>query len=205
MAELVSIWEIGKRLNIDGGTVRRFAARVGDNLGVQLQRGKGDKLFMSREDADRLIAAYESRRGPVQCDVGNSEKYDRFGFFYLIQLVPEALPNRVKIGFADDAEKRLGEHRTAAPTAKLLRKWPCKRSWDYAAMDSITRDESKLVLNEVYEGEIKGFIDRGDAFFAQMPSPDTERELSPHSPLYEAIEIDEVEQYPPVPKLTSVS
>jgi len=39
-------------------------------------------------------------------------------------------PNRVKIGFADSVEKRLAEHRTAGPTAKLLKAWPCKRSWD---------------------------------------------------------------------------
>lgn len=42
-------------------------------------------------------------------------------------------------------------------------------------MDSITRNGSKLVLNEVFEGEMRGFIGRGDAFFAVMPNPDTER------------------------------
>ncbi len=93
----------------------------------------------------------------------------------LIQLVPEAAPNRVKIGFADNVEKRLSEHKTAAPTAKTLKAWPCKRSWDYAAMDSITREGCKLVLNEVIEGDIKGFIERGDRFFAVMPTPDSER------------------------------
>ena len=46
--------------------------------------------------------------------------YDRHGYFYLIQLIPEAMPNRVKIGFADNVERRLVEHQTAAPTAKLL-------------------------------------------------------------------------------------
>ncbi len=185
MPEMVSIPEIAKRLKIDGSSVRRFIARVNDELSIELHRGKGEKLFVSREDADRLVAAYEARRGPIQAESETAEKYDRFGGFYLIQLVPEALPNRIKIGFADDVEKRLGEHRTAAPTAKLLKAWPCKRSWDYAAMDSITREGCKLVLNEVYEGDINEFIARGDAFFALMPSPDTERELSQYSPLYE--------------------
>lgn len=53
-------------------------------------------------------------------------------------------------------------------------------------MDSITREGCKLVLNEVYEGKPEGFIARGDAFFAVMPDPDTERELSQHSPLFDA-------------------
>jgi hypothetical protein len=99
--------------------------------------------------------------------------------------VPEALPNRVKIGFADNVERRLNEHRTAAPTAKLLKARPCKRSWDYAAMASITRERCKLVLNEVFEGDVQGFTDRGDRFFAMMPTPECERELSEHSPLYD--------------------
>jgi hypothetical protein len=204
MAELVSIWDIAKRCNVEVTTVRRFIARVGDTLGVQLQRGKGDKLLLSREDADRIVAAYEARRGPVRCDPTEAEKFDGFGFFYLIQLIPEAIPNRVKIGFADDAEKRLGEHRTAAPTAKLLKKWPCKRSWDYAAMDSITREGCKLVLNEVYEGDINGFIARGDAFFALMPLPETEKELSPHSPLFEVTDLVEGDSLV-APKLLAAS
>jgi hypothetical protein len=186
MVEMVGITDIAKRLKVEETTVRRFIARQSDELGIQLHKVKGNKQALSREHADRIIAAYEAtRRGPIQPDVDNADKYDRFGFFYLIQLVPEALPNRVKIGFADDFDKRLGEHRTAAPTAKLLKVWPCKRSWDYAAMDSITREECKLVLNEVYESDIAGFIARGDAFFAVMPSPDSERELSQYSPLYE--------------------
>ena len=55
-------------------------------------------------------------------------------------------------------------------------------------MDSITREGCKLFLNEVFEGDIDGFIERGNRFFAMMPSPDSERELSVHSPLYESEE-----------------
>ena len=185
MSEMVGIPEIAKRLSLDGGTVRRFIARENESLKLTLLRGKGDKLLLSRSDADRLVAAYEARRGPVAEVEEGSPTDDRFGFFYVIQLVPEALPNRVKIGFADNVEKRLNEHRTAAPTARVLKSWPCKRSWDYAAMASITREGCKLVLNEVFEGDVEGFTERGDQFFAVMPTPSSERELSEHSPLYE--------------------
>jgi hypothetical protein len=186
MAEMVGIAEIAKRLKLDLTTVRRMIARENETLALELHRGKGDKLLLTKDDADRLIASYEARRGLVSASELDTTKFDRYGYFYIIQLVPEALPNRVKIGFADAVEKRLDEHRTAAPTARLLKAWPCKRSWDYAAMDSITREGCKLVLNEVYEGDIDGFIARGDAFFAVMPDPDVEKELSEFSPLYEA-------------------
>jgi hypothetical protein len=185
MAEMLGIAEIAKRLNVEVTTVRRLIARESDALKLEVQRGKGDKLLLTREDAEKLIASYEARRGPISSSEENSPAFDRYGYFYIIQLIPEILPNRVKIGFADNVEKRLNEHRTAAPTAQLLKAWPCKRSWDYAAMDSITREGCKLVLNEVYEGDIAALIARGEAFFSLMPDPDSERELSEHSPLYE--------------------
>jgi len=185
MADLIGLAEIAARLSVDNRTVRRLIAQESENLGIEIQRGKGDKVLLSKDDAERLIASYVARRGP-QTEAGEDvSKYDRFGFFYLIQLIPEALPNRVKIGFADNVERRLNEHRTAAPTAKLLKAWPCKRSWDYAAMDSITREDCRLVLNEVFEGDINEFLSRADSFFSVMPSPDSQRVLSEHSPLYE--------------------
>ena len=184
MSDLIGLAEIASRLNIDNRTVRRLLAQEAESLGIEIQRGKGDKVLLERNDAERLIESYFARRGPVQVNSEDTVKYDRFGYFYLIQLIPEALPDRIKIGFADNIDRRLVEHRTAAPTAKLLASWPCKRSWDYAAMDSITRSNCKLVLNEVYEGEVNGFIQRAEEFFALMPNPDSERELSEHSPLY---------------------
>jgi hypothetical protein len=186
MAEMLGIAEIAKRLKVEVTTVRRLIARELESLQLELHRGKGDKFLLTKDDAERLIASYEARRGPISAPEENSTKFDRYGYFYVIQLIPEALPNRVKIGFADNVEKRLNEHRTSAPTAKLLKAWPCKRSWDYAAMDSITRDGCKLVLNEVYEGDIEALIARGDQFFSLMPNPDSEKELSEHSPLHEA-------------------
>ena len=145
MSELISMPEIAKRINVDSGTVRRIIAREGEAIQLNLVRGKQDRLYLSREDAEKLIASYEARRGPISATTKDTQKYDRYGSFYLIQLVPEALPNRVKIGYADNVNQRLNEHKTAAPTAILLKSWPCKRSWDYAAMDSITREDCKLV------------------------------------------------------------
>lgn len=197
MPEMVTVAEIAKRLSLDQRTVGRLIAREKEALQLTLHRGKSDKRLLTKDDADKLIASYEARRGPIDesAEQGDTPKYDRYGYFYLIQLVPEALPNRVKIGFADNVERRLIEHQTAAPTARLVKAWPCKRSWDYAAMDSVTRTGCKLVLNEVFEGEIQGFIERAEAFFTVLPPPDSERELSEHSPLYDA----ETQDAPPEP------
>lgn len=158
---MLGIAEIAKRLAVEVTTVRRLIAPESDALKLEVHRGKGDKLLLTREDAEKLITSYEARRGLISPSEESSATFDRYGYFYIIQLIPEILPNRVKIGFADNVEKRLNEHRTAAPTAQLLKAWSCKRSWDYAAMDSITREGCKLVLNEVYEGDIEALIARG--------------------------------------------
>jgi hypothetical protein len=188
MTDHVSYKDLARRLGIDPTTVRRLVERFSSELGISVQKGRGNTSnakwthYLSREDADRLVAFYESRGG--QRDESASEDaLQTFGFFYVIQLVPEALPNRLKIGYTDSLEKRLAEHQTAAPTARVLASWPCKRSWDYAAMDSITREGCAWVLNEVFEGDPEAFVRRGNEFFALMPKTDSDRKLSEHSPL----------------------
>lgn len=183
MDDYVSIKDMAKRLGIDPTTVRRLIERFGSQLGIAVQRGRGSTSnakwthYLTREDAERLAAFYETRQG-VRAEEERADSFQAFGFFYVIQLVPEALPNRVRIGYTDNLEKRLAEHQTAAPTAKVIAQWPCKRSWDYAAMDSLTREGCTWVLNEVFEGEPEGFVQRGHAFFAQMPGPESVRPLS---------------------------
>jgi hypothetical protein len=192
--DLVSFKEIGQRLGVHRMSVRRIVDRVAPQLGIEVQKARGNKTnanwghYLTRDDADRLVAYYKRHIGPGRTreDEGGGDdpvKSQVFGVFYLIQLVPEAIPNRIKIGYTDSLPKRLVEHQTSAPTARVIASWPCKRSWDYAAMDSLTREGCTWLLNEVFEGDPDGFIARGNAFFALMPASETTRELAEHSPL----------------------
>jgi hypothetical protein len=105
------------------------------------------------------------------------------GVFYVVQIAPELDPTRVKLGYADEMNARLSHHRTVAPTANLVRTWPCRRSWEGTAIDSLTREGCRLILNEVYEcPDIDQLLARGDAFFGQLPQPEARPDLSPHSP-----------------------
>jgi T5orf172 domain len=191
--QLVSYKDIAKRLGIDPGTVRRLIERHGADLGVTVERGRGNSSnakwahYLSREDAERLATFYLAKHA-AGAEPSAEDAFQAFGYFYLIQLVPEAIPNRIKIGYTDQLEKRLAEHQTAAPTARVIGSWPCKRSRDYAAMDSITRVGCVWVMNEVFEGEPEGFIQRANAFFAVMPIADARRPLSEHSPLRKVTE-----------------
>lgn len=186
MTTFVTLFDIAEQVGVEVSTVRRAMKQVGDELGISLSRQKSSKggwaQCLTTDDAEKLITYLEARKKP-ELQNADDLSFQRYGCFYIIQLVPEALPNRVKIGYTDNMEQRLAEHRTAAPTAKLLQNWPCKRAWDQAAMDSITRSDCELVLNEVYEGDITKFLERADAFFSVMPSEKTNKTLSEHSPL----------------------
>jgi len=180
-------YDIAEKLNIGVDTVRRHVNKVKKELELNPVKqktvsSKGSLVnCLSTDDTNTFINYFETKEE-------SSGKNDllttsRYGFFYIIQLIPEFNPNRVKIGFADNVEKRLKEHQTASPTAKLVGKWNCKRAWDQCVMDSITRENCKLVLNEVYEGDLSEFIKRTDDFFANMPKPENRVILSEYSPM----------------------
>ena len=65
MSEMVGLADIAQRLKLDLRTVRRLIAKEGDALQITLTRGKGDKVLLSRDDAEKLISSYEARRGPL--------------------------------------------------------------------------------------------------------------------------------------------
>lgn len=189
--ENVSFHELAKRLGISYDTVRRGISKYGDELGIVVKKIKtpGSKgalaQCLSENDANTFIAYIESKPKIEQVGGGGETEisFRRYGYFYIIQVVPELLPNRVKIGYTDNLEQRLREHQTSAPTARIIGYWECKRSWDQSVMDSITRENCSLVMNEVYEGDVDAFIMRAESFFALMPNRSTEIPLADSSPL----------------------
>lgn len=192
MPEYLTLDQVAEMIGVDVTTVRRAVRAIQFSAEIEILKGKAPgrsrrALCVSDGHARLIVEHFSSRQSqtaltsitelPINLTVGG------YGFFYLIQLVPELAPNRVKIGYTDNLDTRLREHQTSAPTAKLIRSWRCKRAWDQAAMDSITRSGCHHVMNEVYEGDIDAFVSRANAFFEVMPSKASKVPLSPHSPL----------------------
>ena len=111
MSDFVPLMEIAETLGVDPTTIRRLIKKYGDELGITVERVKSKSRngrwvdCLSIDDRNRLIDFYESR---AKNEESSSEDLSpqRFGVFYIIQLIPEALPNRVKIGYTDDLNKR---------------------------------------------------------------------------------------------------
>lgn len=155
------------------GILKEYALRLAKKKGFDIYYGKRNVASVSKEDADKLIREYEPKRSSNRTDSESAARVG-VGYFYLIQLIPEEMPDRIKIGYTDSIQQRLSDHRVTNPTLKLLKSWPCKRTWDHAVMDSITRKECTHIGGEVYEGEVVAFIERADAFFALMPTVSNE-------------------------------
>jgi len=91
------------------------------------------------------------------------------GAFYIIQLEPTLDPNRVKMGYSKQLDKRLKAHRCAAPLARIVSSWPAKRTWEKTAMDSLSRGAERLHTEVFRVDDLEKLIQSADAFFALMP------------------------------------
>jgi hypothetical protein len=168
MEKNVTLKELAQELKIDRSALRKYVISKGfDLFKVRTLQSKGQQtLAVSQEDAER-IRDIRRQEGYLQL---NKKVSENGGYFYIIQLIPELDPLRVKLGITNNIEARLSAHRTASPTAELLKYWPCKQSWEPSAIASITRTGCKSLSNEVYICDsIANIINRASQFFEIMP------------------------------------
>lgn len=167
--QYVTIQELANELGMDRSSLRRYVLKNGFTpVSIRGQDSRGQlTLAFTSEDAE-AVRALRTKQGfsaTFRAPVDNGH-----GFFYVIQLIPELDPLRVKLGWTNDVGSRLDAHRTAAPTAELVKSWPCRKSWEIAAMHSVTRVDCTHIANEVYRcNDIDSLVARCDQFFAIMP------------------------------------
>ncbi len=179
--EFVSLKALATELGMDRSHARRYVLRLGVKPQKRRTPDSGGQLTLTVSSSEaEFIKNRRNEQGfldsakPVQNEAG---------FFYIIQLVPELDPKRVKLGFADDVNVRLSQHRTSAPTAVVLKSWPCKRSWESTVIDALVSVDGKLILNEVYEFEdIQSLLESAEQLFSFLPDPGKKVLLADASP-----------------------
>jgi len=166
----VSMKELANEIGLDRSNMRKYVLQQGFSWLKVRTKDSGGQLVnaLTREDADAIIELRKSQgftNNPVVVQNGD-------GWFYIVQIVPELDSLRIKLGFATDTQRRLNAFRTISPTANLVKAWPCRITWERAAIDSATRHGCSLVAygSEVYQCEdLTALVERLDNFFAIMP------------------------------------
>lgn len=181
--EFVSLKQLATEVGMDRSHARRYVLKLGITPHKRRTPDSANQLtlVLTQEEADR-VRSLRSEQGFLDT---SKPMATGVGVFYIIQLVPELDPKRIKLGFADEVASRLSQHRTAAPTAKLVKLWPCKRAWETTVMDALTAIGCRLILNEVFEcDDLAELISKGDALFAVLPLPTSRpglADVSPHN------------------------
>src|SRR5262245_44956700 len=89
------------------------------------------------------------------------------GFFYVVQLVPDLRPTRLKLGWSRDVRRRVAPYRTAAPTFRILRVWPCHRSWEPSAIRTVAGADAVALTREAFDvADLGAALARAEGFFA---------------------------------------
>lgn len=178
----ITLKELAVEFGIDRSNMRKYVLKSGfAPVSIRDQISRQEVLALTNEEADvlrsqRLREGYNLFSASISSlEMGDGYSAVRIdgsaGFFYVIQLVPELDSLRVKLGWAGNTASRLADHRTAAPTAALVKSWPCRKVWELAAMQSVTRIECILIGNEVYRcDDMERLIQRCEDFFALMPA-----------------------------------
>ncbi len=182
MAEdFVSLKQLAGELGMDRSHARRYILRLGFTPHKRRTPDSQNQLTLAVSIPEaELIRGKRREEGFFE---STKPVVKEVGIFYVIRLVPELDPRRLKLGFADDLLSRLCQHRTAAPTAAVVKSWPCKRAWEGTVMDCLTVVNCRLILNEVFEcDDVDALIARADKLFDLLPDPAAKAPLADVSP-----------------------
>lgn len=169
----VAVADLADELGVYKQSIFRIAKRLDVQTVKRREPTRGNQLIALVSEAGATAirdAVAQGRRGGVQSVSDVAEFAPDEGWFYLIQLEPEHDSGRLKVGFTTDLDGRLRHHRCSAPFAVYRKTWPCRRTWERAAVDSMTTGLEQL-HTEVFRGPcLDEVVERGDRFFSVMPS-----------------------------------
>lgn len=171
--ERIAVAELADEL----GCRKQSLFKVIDRLGITTMKrrdpDRGNQLVatVTATEALAIKAEFITRR-KANGDAPDGEADQLIadeGMFYLIQLEPEHDPGRIKVGFTTDLDGRLQKHRCSAPFAQYIKSWPCRRTWEKAAIDCLTNGLEQLHTEVFRAVSLDEVASRGDTLFRLMP------------------------------------
>lgn len=168
MQPYVTLKQLAQQMSMDRSNARKYILRQGIRPVKRRAADSGNQLALTvtEEEAENILMnrkkeGFSEPDEPVSSD---------FGCFYVVLIVPEFSARRIKLGFTTNISERLSQYRTVAPTAVVIKTWPCKRTWEEAVIDCLTSQKCKLVKNEVFEcDDIDQMLQTGRRLFDILP------------------------------------
>ncbi|HJZ91604.1 MAG TPA: hypothetical protein VKE40_12085 [Gemmataceae bacterium] len=184
MDDFVSLAELAAELGLDRSHTRDCVRRSG--IRPRKIRCPGSvtryTLVLTHEEAECIRAAQCRGSDDSTPDCGP-------GCFVVVRLVPDLDPRRIKVGFAHDVRARLAYLQMAAPTAALVKCWPCKQSWVGTVIDCVIAVGCTRISADVFEcDDVNALVQRAGQLFSLLPTPRQDLPLSfPHFTMRDAV------------------
>ena len=174
---LISVKEFSEM----NGLLRQSVFKVIKRLGIEPEKSRGGNenrgqtiSYITEREARLILEDIGSNRNGAFEDnsrdtlLPEATLYD-IGVFYLLSLEPEHDPNRYKVGFANNVNDRLRQHRCSAPFATIVKTWPCRRLWEKTAIECVTACCEQLHTEVFRATNLSLVIEKCNRFFEQMP------------------------------------
>ena len=169
--ERIAIVDLADELQVRKQRIFKLLPRLGIRTVLRRDAERGNQNIATVSSEEALSIRKELAALTVGPGEGAATSlFDDAGFFYLIQLEPDHDPGRFKVGFTTDLDGRLQKHRCSAPFARYSKTWPCRRTWERAAIDCATQCSDQLHTEVFRTGSLDGVAARADSFFSLMPS-----------------------------------
>jgi hypothetical protein len=164
--EYQTLKQLANTLNRDISGVRRYIKNNCPTVKWLVSRDEnGQKCFVFDQEDVNLILNTRTQQGYL-----NTTKIlptEDSGKFYVIQIIPDLDPKRIKLGFTSDLENRLNAHKTICPQLKLLANYPCKKIWEKTSIQYLKNSSSlELIGGEVFTApDIQKTLDVANQLF----------------------------------------
>lgn len=169
--EFVTLGALSAELSMDKSALRRWVIDQGVTWHKRRIMGSGGNALQAaifHHEAE-LIRHLRRDAGYTSDGRAASVALPSVGVFYVIAIVPELNPGRLKFGFTDSLQNRLANHRTIAPTLQVLCTWPCRAAWERPAIECLGVI-CRLIGGEVYQSEdVNAVLARAEQFFLLLP------------------------------------
>jgi len=145
MEEMVFVSSLAGDLGMDKGNLFKLLKKlkIATTPIRSPKHGQQKIAALTKEDVSKVISyRTDFYREPER----------KIPVIYLVQLLPDLSPNRVKIGYTADILARIRDFKTTCPDLKLVKTWQCSRqTLEPGIVSMIITSDDKSISNEVYQ------------------------------------------------------